>query len=115
MFPDDAHALGSEGVTQAVVLVVEVVVGLKAEAALAVEQVFQVKVADEVGVARVVGVVAVAEVTVEQQSVVEQLAGQRHIHLDVAEVALVGAHIGRDAQVVGHLAQDVAQLACDGR
>ena len=94
MLPYDAHTLSGVSVGPVVVLVVEVVIGLEPESALAVEQVFQVKVADEVGVARVVGVVAVTEVAVEQQPVVEQLAGERYVHLDVAEVG-VGTHVGR--------------------
>ena len=115
MLPHDAYSLCREGIAQIVVLVVEVVIGFEPEGSLAVEQVFQVKIANEIGVTRVVGVVAVTKVAVEQQAVVEQLARQGHIHLHIAEVTLIGAHIGRNRQVVGHLAQNVAQLPGNGR
>ena len=115
MLKDDAHALRGHGVAHVVVtLVVEVVVSLEPHGALPVEEVFEIEVADKVAVARVVGVIAIADVAVKDEAVVEQLAGERHIDLDVAKVATVGAEVGRNGPIVAQLAQHGGELRRDG-
>ena len=96
MLPDDADALGRQRVAQVVILIVEVVIGLEPDGALVVQQILNLKITDEIGVAGTVSVITIAEVAVKQQPVIQQLARQRHIHLDIAEVAFVSTDVRRN-------------------
>ena len=94
-----------------IILVVEVIICLQSHRAAAVEQILDVEVAYEIAVARVHRVIAIAKVAVEQQSVIKQLARQRQIHFNVAEVAFIATEIRGDAPIVAQLTEHISQLA----
>ena len=105
-----SHSLCGHGIAHVVVLVIEVVVSLEPDRALAVEQVFQVEVSNEVAIATIEGIVAITEVSVENKTIIKQLARECQVDLHIAKVALVTTQVRRNLPVVANLSQYAREL-----